>query len=93
MPDADIAALTARELIDHYRRKALSPVEVTRDALARIAACEPAINAFVRVEAESALAAAKASEARWARTEPAGRLDGLPATIKDNIDVAGVPSR
>ena len=93
MPDADIAALTARELIDHYRRKALSPVEVTRDALARIAACEPAINAFVRVEAESALAAAKASEARWARAEPAGRLDGLPATIKDNIDVAGVPSR
>ena len=93
MPDADIAALTARELIDHYRRKALSPVEVTRDALARIAACAPAINAFVRVEAESALAAAKASEARWARAEPAGRLDGLPATIKDNIDVAGVPSR
>src|SRR6185312_2361344 len=93
MPDADIAALTARELIDHYRRKALSPVEVTRDALARIEACEPAINAFVRVEAENAFAAAKASEARWARAEPAGRLDGLPATIKDNIDVAGVPSR
>jgi len=90
---ADIAELTARELLDAYRRKALSPVEVTRDALARIERFEPAINAFVRIEAETALAAAHVSEARWAKGEPAGPLDGLPVTIKDNIDVAGVPSR
>ena len=93
VPPADIAALTAHDLLDLYRRKALSPVEVTRDALTRIERCEPAINAFVRIEAEAALAQARASEARWAKGEPQGRVDGLPATIKDNIDVAGLPSR
>jgi aspartyl-tRNA(Asn)/glutamyl-tRNA(Gln) amidotransferase subunit A len=93
MAAADIAPLTAGELLDHYRRKALSPVEVTRDAVARIERFEPAINAFVRIEAESALAQARAAEARWLKGEPAGRLDGLPVTVKDNVDVAGVPSR
>jgi len=93
VPPADIAALTAHDLLDLYRRKALSPVEVTCDALTRIERCEPAINAFVRIEAEAALAQARASEARWAKGEPQGRVDGLPATIKDNIDVAGLPSR
>ncbi|MGN6570023.1 MAG: amidase [Pseudolabrys sp.] len=93
MPSADIADLTARDLLDLYRRKSLSPVDVVREALARIEAFEPAINAFVRIEADSALAAARASEERWQKGQPAGRIDGLPATIKDNLDVAGVPSR
>ena len=90
---ADIAALTARDLTDLYRRKALSPVEVVRDALVRIERFEPQVNGFVRVEAETALTAARASETRWSKGEPLGRADGLPTTIKDNIDVAGVPSR
>jgi aspartyl-tRNA(Asn)/glutamyl-tRNA(Gln) amidotransferase subunit A len=90
---ADIAALTARDLVDLYRRKEVSPVEVARDALARIERFEPAISGFVRIEAESALAQARDSEARWLKGESLGRADGLPATIKDNIDVAGVPSR
>ena len=90
---SDLATLTARDLLSLYRRKALSPVEAARDALSRIERCEPAINAFVRVEAEAALAQARASEQRWVQGEPIGRVDGLPATIKDNIDVAGWPSR
>ena len=89
----DISTLTAHDLLELYRRKALSPVEVARDALARIERFEPAINAFVRVEAEAALAQARASEARWLKGEPIGRVDGLPATVKDNIDVEGLPSR
>ena len=89
----DLAALTACDLVDLYRRKEVSPVEAVRDALARIERCEPAINAFVRVEGDAALAAARQSEARWLKGEPNGRIDGLPATIKDNIDVAGLPCR
>ena len=90
---SDVSTLTARDLLDQYRRRALSPVEVARDALARIERFEPEINAFVRVEADASLAQARASEARWLKGEPIGRVDGLPATIKDNIDVEGWPSR
>jgi aspartyl-tRNA(Asn)/glutamyl-tRNA(Gln) amidotransferase subunit A len=89
----DVSTLTARDLLDLYRRKALSPAEVARDALARIERFEPAINAFVRIEAQAAMAQARASEARWRTGEPIGRVDGLPATIKDNVDVEGWPSR
>jgi aspartyl-tRNA(Asn)/glutamyl-tRNA(Gln) amidotransferase subunit A len=45
------------------------------------------------VDGERALEAARASEARWAKGEPRGLVDGLPTTVKDNIDVAGLPSR
>jgi aspartyl-tRNA(Asn)/glutamyl-tRNA(Gln) amidotransferase subunit A len=89
----DISDLNAAELLLLYRRRALSPVEVARDALARIERFQPRINAFVLVDAESALAQARLSESRWAKGEPIGLVDGLPATVKDNIDVRGLPSR
>ena len=54
---------------------------------------QPPVNTFILVDADRALAAARASEARWAKGEPQGLVDGLPATIKDNIDVAGNPTR
>ena len=85
--------LNAAELLRLYRRRDLSPLEVTRDALERIERFEPAINAFVGIDAEGALAAARASEARWTKDEPIGLADGLPATIKDIIDVKGWPTR
>jgi len=90
---SDISDLTGGELLRLYRRKELSPVAVVRDALDRIARFQPAINAFVLVDADAALATAAASEARWAKGEPQGLVDGLPATIKDIIDVKGLPTR
>jgi aspartyl-tRNA(Asn)/glutamyl-tRNA(Gln) amidotransferase subunit A len=94
MPKAtEVSQLSGSDLLRLYRRRELSPVEVVRDALARIARFEPQINAFVVVDREGALAAARTAEARWHQGEPQGLLDGLPATIKDNIDVAGLPSR
>jgi aspartyl-tRNA(Asn)/glutamyl-tRNA(Gln) amidotransferase subunit A len=89
----DIKSLTAAELLRLYRRGELSPVEVTRDQLDRIDRFEPAINAFIIVDREGALAAAKASEARWRKGEPAGLADGLGATVKDNVWLNGFPSR
>ncbi len=89
----DISELNAGELLRLYRRRELSPVEVTQDALDRIARFESSINAFVLVDAERALEAARASEARWTKGEPKGLVDGVPVTIKDIVDIKGLPTR
>jgi aspartyl-tRNA(Asn)/glutamyl-tRNA(Gln) amidotransferase subunit A len=89
----DIAALTLTELAGLYRRKELSPVEATQNVLARIERFEPAVNAFARVDAEGALAAARAAEARWQKGAPLGPVDGVPTTIKDQVWVKGLPMR
>jgi aspartyl-tRNA(Asn)/glutamyl-tRNA(Gln) amidotransferase subunit A len=88
----DPAALSAVELLGLYRRKALSPVETVRAVLARIERFDPAVNAFCLVDAEGALAAARAAEARWQRGAPVGLLDGVPAAIKDIVLTRGWPT-
>ena len=90
--DHDIAFLTASDLVAHYRRKTLSPVEVTEALLRRLDRLEPEINAFVLVARESALAEAHAAEARWAKAAPLGLLDGVPVTIKDLFLTKGWPT-
>src|SRR5438876_25451 len=77
----DIAFLSATELLARYRTKALSPVEVMTETLRRLEKYEAAVNAFVLYHPESALAEARASEARWQRGKPKGLLDGLPIRI------------
>jgi aspartyl-tRNA(Asn)/glutamyl-tRNA(Gln) amidotransferase subunit A len=88
-----IQSLTGAELLRLYRRRELSPVEVTRDQLDRIETFQPIINAFVIVDREGALEAARASEARWHKGEPIGLADGLGATVKDNVWLKGFASR
>ena len=88
----DILSLTAVELTAHYRSRKLSPVEVTRAALDRIARLNPIYNAFVMVDETRAIADAQASEARWQRGAPAGSVDGVPATVKDLIVTQGWPT-
>jgi aspartyl-tRNA(Asn)/glutamyl-tRNA(Gln) amidotransferase subunit A len=89
---ASPTALTATALLDHYRRKTLSPVEATKAVLARIAALDPSLNAFLLVDEESALAAARASEARWMKGAPQGLVDGVPTTVKDIMITRGWPT-
>ncbi|HVX99171.1 MAG TPA: amidase [Pseudorhodoplanes sp.] len=84
---------SATELAALYRARKLSPVEVTRAALARIRQFDPLVNAFVLTAEESALAAARASEQRLMQDRPLGPLDGIPATVKDNIVAKGWPTR
>lgn len=86
-------ALTAVELLELYRSRELSPVEVTSDVLDRIATHNPAVNAYCHVDGEGALREAKASEARWQRGERCGTLDGLPSSIKDLTLTSGMPTR
>ena len=88
----DLYELTARELITGYRSGAFSPVEATRSVLDRIEAVDPGVNAFCRVDAEGALAAAGASTERWRRGEPVGLLDGVPVSVKDILLQRGAPT-
>jgi aspartyl-tRNA(Asn)/glutamyl-tRNA(Gln) amidotransferase subunit A len=85
-------SLTATALVEHYRRKTLSPVEVTKAVLSRIAALQPSLNAFLLVDEEAALAAARASEARWMTGAPQGLVDGVPTSVKDIMIARGWPT-
>ncbi|MFF3289721.1 amidase [Streptomyces sp. NPDC003023] len=84
--------LTARQLLAGYERGDFSPVDATRETLERIEAVEPLVNAFVRVDAEEALARAEASARRWHKREPKGLLDGVPVTVKDLLLQRGGPT-
>ena len=88
----DICMMGARELVARYRTRELSPVEATQAALDRIEALDGTYNAFCVVDAERALADARAAEARWAKGEPLGLIDGVPATVKDLILAKGWPT-
>ncbi len=83
---------SATELTKAYRARDLSPVEATEATLQRIAERDGALNAFCLVDAESARADARASEARYAQGEPAGPLDGVPVAIKDLLVTKGWPT-
>jgi aspartyl-tRNA(Asn)/glutamyl-tRNA(Gln) amidotransferase subunit A len=81
---------TISELAPRLRRKEISPVEITRGCLERIEKLDPALNAFITVMAESALAEARAAEDEIARGLWRGPLHGIPVALKDLIDTAGV---
>jgi len=90
---ADDALVGVDGLSAAYADGSLSPVEVVQGCLDRIGRLDPLLNAFVLVDAERALADARASRDRWQRGEQVGPLDGIPATVKDLPDVAGWPTR
>jgi aspartyl-tRNA(Asn)/glutamyl-tRNA(Gln) amidotransferase subunit A len=83
--------LSAVDLIAGYRAKQFSPSEVLEDVLTHVAAWEPHIKALYAYDPDGARAAAAASTERWTKGEPAGALDGVPVTIKDNVATKGQP--
>ena len=85
----DLIFSDATRLAELVRTKAVSPVEVVRAHLDRIASANPTINAVVTV-AGGALAAARVAEAAVLSGERLGPLHGVPFTVKDSIDTAGV---
>jgi aspartyl-tRNA(Asn)/glutamyl-tRNA(Gln) amidotransferase subunit A len=91
MTDIDLAFASIEEVARLYRKRKLSPVELTKLMLARIEQLNPKINAYITVTAELALAQAKKAEAEL--FGPRGRngrrhrgpLHGIPISLKDNI--------
>ncbi len=92
MTATDPALMTAEEMLGHFAACTLSPLEALQAVTERVARLNPSINAFA-VMNPAALAEAGASEARWRAGRPIGALDGVPCTVKDLVDVAGLPTR
>src|SRR5262245_17102515 len=78
-----------RELGVRYRKREVSPVEVTTALLDRIARLDPTLNAFLTLTADRALAEAKAAEAALGRGDGHPLL-GIPMGYKDIYDTRGV---
>ncbi len=89
-------ALSARQLLDGYAAGSFTPLDVAGDLLAHVARWEPRLCALYAFDAEAVLAQARASTARWQRGAPLRNalgltLDGVPATLKENIASRGTP--
>ncbi len=80
----------ARRIAAAVAEGQLSAAEVVQAHLDRIAAVDGRVRAFVDVDAERALAGARAQDDRVARGEPRGPLGGVPVSIKSAIEVAGL---
>jgi aspartyl-tRNA(Asn)/glutamyl-tRNA(Gln) amidotransferase subunit A len=91
MTDTDLAFASIEEVARLYRKRKLSPVELTKLLLARIEQLNTKLNAYITVTAELALTQAKKAEAEL--FAPRGRkahrdrgpLHGIPISLKDNI--------
>ena len=80
----------ATELAELIRTREVSPVEVTKAHLERIEAVNPKVNAITTLLADEALKAAKEAESAIQKNEEVGPFHGVPFSVKDVIDVAGV---
>jgi len=96
MADTDLAFASIEEVARLYRKRKLSPVELTKLMLARIELLNPKMNAYITVTAELALAQAKKAESelfgprgRKGRRDR-GPIHGIPISLKDNIYTKGV---
>ncbi|MFF9061820.1 amidase [Streptomyces sp. NPDC014882] len=84
--------LSLTEASRAVRARELSPVELTESVLARIAAVEGRLGAYVTVTADAALAAAVRAEREISGSGPRGPLHGIPMALKDLIDAEGIPT-
>jgi len=93
MPDHDsLCDLSLSAASERVRERKISPVELTEACLARIGRLNPELNAFICVAAELATEQARAAEREIAAGNYRGPLHGIPAAIKDIVDVAGQPT-
>jgi Asp-tRNA(Asn)/Glu-tRNA(Gln) amidotransferase A subunit family amidase len=90
--ELDVHYLNATDLAERIRTKELSPVEVVQAHLDRIAEVNPRVNAITTLTGEQALEAAKHAEKEVLQGRHLGPFHGVPFTIKDSLDTAGVPT-
>ncbi|MGW5714933.1 amidase [Amycolatopsis sp. NPDC003865] len=86
----EIHYLDATALAELVRTRQVSSVEVVRAHLDRIDAVNPDVNAMVTVAAEQAIAGARVADEAVAAGDGLGVFHGVPFTVKDSLDVAGV---
>ncbi|WBB70536.1 Asp-tRNA(Asn)/Glu-tRNA(Gln) amidotransferase subunit GatA [Micromonospora sp. WMMD812] len=89
---SDLTRMTATEIAGLVAGGETSAVEVTQAHLDRIAAVDDRVHAFLHVDGEGALAAARAVDERRAAGEPLGPLAGVPVAVKDVLTTKGVPT-
>src|SRR5262245_4533387 len=80
------------EIVRRVRRKEVSPQELGKAQLARIAKLQPQLNAFVSVDENGAKKRALDAETRVAQGEDLGPLFGVPVSIKSCVEVVGWPT-
>jgi len=79
------------ETLEKFDKKETSPLELVKAHLQRAQELQPKLNAFVHLDAESAIAKARAAEAAMKKGKRLLPLQGIPLTIKSSMDVAGWP--
>src|SRR5581483_2038768 len=84
--------LSATDLLAGYRRHDFSPVEVLDEALTRIERLNPKLRAYLSINEPDARAAAQAAERHWLSGEGQPLLRGVPVSVKDTIEMAGLPT-
>ncbi len=85
--------LTIHEAQQLIRERKLSPVELTKSVLDRIAAVDGRLHAYINLMADSAMDTARAAEAEIAKGNWRGPMHGIPFAVKDQLDVEGAPAR
>ncbi|MGA0613116.1 amidase [Paracoccus sp. KR1-242] len=86
---SQILDLGARQILNAFRSRELSPVEYMQALIARVEASEPWVQALWLFRPERSLSEARASERRYAQGVPLGPLDGMPVTVKELIATEG----
>ena len=86
---SDLCRLSAADMARAIREKTVSAVELTDAVLTRIDQCNPKLNAFCTVMADSARTSARQADVSLGRGDAVGPLHGVPVSIKDNIYIAG----
>jgi aspartyl-tRNA(Asn)/glutamyl-tRNA(Gln) amidotransferase subunit A len=92
MRDSDIAYASISELAALLSRREISSEELTGTLIARTEKLEPRLNSYVTFLPEQALAQAKAADREIAAGNYRGVLHGVPVSLKDLFDVAGLPT-
>ena len=90
MPVSELTSLSATQIAELVRKRSVSPVEVIEAYLAQIERLNPKLNAFVQVDAERALEAARSAAQSVLSGHEIGPLHGVPVSIKSSIEVAGL---
>jgi len=91
MPE-ELCRMTISELAPKIKARKISPVELTQAVLDRIEKLDPALNAYITVDAGGAMRAARRARRQIAAGKYLGPLHGIPISLKDLYDTKGLPT-